>query len=480
MTNFFVNTPICCPSRTEFFTGRYFHNLRGEDGKGCMHANTSAVANPAQGLFGRLTRLGYSTGLFGKVTNNQLYQLQSLVSNRSATYISCPIHYADYYADSYFNYNASRGDVEGTIETINATDPIYGTAYQTSQLGNRSIAWLDSLVATDELPFFMYIGPHAPHVPATPAPWYQDRFSDLKAPRTPNYNVESPDKAAHIRQNPPMTEQLQCWEDQHFRDRWRTLLSVDDLVEGLCERLEHHGLLDSTYVIYSSDHGFKLGQWRVPTAKEHPYETDIHVPLFISGPGIKEGVQLPDIAGNVDFLPTILKLAGEDVPLDETDGREFASLLLGVATEPRRTAWLNEYESNGDRFSDDNSVWVPANATDDFCGGPLPTGPSGIVNHSLCVESDTVGGGNCYFFDSLTSNNWRALRRINSTHNTQYIEVSSSWAWDTLPPVHYEYYDVTNDPYQVKNLYAQLSQSTRDALAAELEAYYQCKGTTCP
>ena len=478
MKNFFVNTPICCPSRTEYFTGRYFHNVRGVNGTGCMHVNTTYVSSPETGIFGRLFKAGYSTGLFGKVTNDQIPLLETLVANNATSYISSPYKYSDYNGAQYFNYNHSNGDTKGTIETMNATDPRFGSLYQTSQLGNRSMAWLDSLVERDALPFFLYLGPHAPHFPADPAPWYEGEFNDSRAPRTPNYNVESPDKTPHIRQNPPMSECLECWEDQHFRDRWRTLLSVDDLVEAVYERLERHGIADNTYFFYTSDHGFKLGQWRVPVAKQHPYETDIRVPFFVSGPGIKEGVELPHLHGNVDFLPTIMTLAGLEVQPGEMDGREFASLILGKHSDSR-TAWLNEYESNGDRISDNIPIWAPK-GFENTCGGPIPAGPSGKVNHSDCIERNETGTGNCYYFDSAKSNTFRALRRINATHDTQYIEYAANWDWCPTCPIWYEYYNVAEDLYQVKNLYYTLPQETRDALASELNEYYKCNGLSCP
>ena len=70
--NFLVNTPICCPSRVEFFTGRYFHNVGPPNHKGhCMHADTTFVGSKETGLFGLLKTNGYNVGVFGKVTNNQ-------------------------------------------------------------------------------------------------------------------------------------------------------------------------------------------------------------------------------------------------------------------------------------------------------------------------------------------------------------------------------------------------------------------------
>ena len=477
MTNFFVATPICCPSRTEFFTGRYFHNIRGVNGTGCMHVDTGNVSDPEHGLFGKFHSNGYSTGIFGKVTNDQTSMLPALAEKKSVSYISSPWAISEYMGLQWFNYNATAGDVNGTMETINKTNPIYGTPYQTSQIGNRSLAWLDDVVARDALPFFMYLGPHAPHCPSQPAPWYENEFSDLKAPRTPNFGVESPNKTTHIRQNGPMSEDLECWIDEHHRDRWRSLLSVDDLVEGVYERLDKYGLTDNTYFFYTSDHGFKLGQWRVATAKLHPYETDIRIPLFAHGPGIAAGVELPDIAGNVDLFPTLLKLAGIDQPV--VDGREFASALLGQDSAPPRTAWLTEYESIHTALADSNSVWTPA-SWQHKCGGQVPTGPAGNFDKKECVELDTVGDGKCYMIDSTTSNNWRALRRINATHDTQYIEYVKTWDFCPGCETYYEYYNVAEDLYQVKNLYYTLPQETRDSLAAEMKEYYACKGASCP
>jgi len=81
-----------------------------------------------------------------------------------------------------------------------------------------------------------------------------DAFPDIKIPLTPNYNVSSPDKTQHVRQNPPLTPLAKCWEDQHFRDRWQTLLSVDDIVRDLFDLLDELDVAKKTFVIYSSDH----------------------------------------------------------------------------------------------------------------------------------------------------------------------------------------------------------------------------------
>ena len=54
-----------------------------------------------------------------------------------------------------------------------------------------------------------------------------------------------------------LTAQAHCWENQHFRNRWRTLLSVDDLVSAVLDSLETAQIMNQTFVVYSSDHGYK-------------------------------------------------------------------------------------------------------------------------------------------------------------------------------------------------------------------------------
>eukprot|EP00756_Hemistasia_phaeocysticola_P043841 Hpha_TRINITY_DN17415_c0_g1::TRINITY_DN17415_c0_g1_i1::g.85729::m.85729/K01137/GNS; N-acetylglucosamine-6-sulfatase len=480
--NFMVHTPICCPSRTEFFTGRYFPNVRGADGQGCMHANTTPVGLMDHGMFGLLTSAGYETGIFGKTTNDQPAQLNRIAAEGSATYIDSPIDYNNYEGRSYFHL------VNGTVTTekLNTTNPRFGTVYQTTQLGNRSLLWLDQILkAKEPKPFFLYLGFHAPHYPAEPAPWYQHLWDNVSAPVTPNYNVSCPDKTQHIRQNPPLTSVVKCWEDQHFRDRWATLKSVDEVVEAVDDKVNAAGQGEKTYYFFTGDHGYKLGQWRVGTSKQHPYETDIRVPFLVKGPGVEEGVHLKQLSGNVDLLPTILELAGLPRP-SWVDGKSMVpflapSLIADVTErETRAAGWrqrfLHAYESVGTYWNDHSNAWAPE-GYEKKCGGAMPRGPSGSVKS--CNESDGIGDGNCYFVDSTHSNSWRALRVMNATHNTQYVEYDRTWTWTAEPDFH-ELYNLDEDPYQLTNIYSVMSQEVKDALHAELTEYYSCKGASCP
>ena len=361
--HFHVNTPICCPSRTEFFSGRYYHNIGPPNDVGkCMHVDTHNAVHPLTSMFGLLKRAGYDVGAFGKITNDAGVVLQLASEWNTMTYIDSPINYNNYMGTTYWRYFPNGSYY---TETLDAEAPEFGTPYQTTQIGNRTLRWLDEkLKAQKETeaaggiakPFFDYIGPHAPHYPAQPAPWYEKEFPDVTIPITPNWNLSSPDKAQHVRQNPAFTELAHCWENQHFRDRWRTLLSVDEVVGAVVDKLTAAGVIDKTFIFYSSDHGYKQGQWRVGTSKQHPYETDIRVPFLARGPGIQAGSKPAQVTGNIDLTPTMLELAGGAAYVPEfMDGHSMVPFLVKTGKvaerEARVSSWreamLNEYLSVG-------------------------------------------------------------------------------------------------------------------------------------
>ena len=92
----------------------------------------------------------------------------------------------------------------------------------------------------------------------------------LSSPRDPAYNASKELLADHhwlIAQQDIITEQQGQQIDHLFRDRWRALLSVDDAVVGVMSALDELGVLDNTFMFFTSDHGYNLGQHRLPSCK---------------------------------------------------------------------------------------------------------------------------------------------------------------------------------------------------------------------
>ena len=69
--------------------------------------------------------------------------------------------------------------------------------------------------------------------------------------------------------------------DEVYRNRWRTLLSVDEMVESIIEKLQSLSLLNETYVIFTSDHGYHMGTFALTIDKRMPYETGIYYTVYL-------------------------------------------------------------------------------------------------------------------------------------------------------------------------------------------------------
>ena len=113
--------------------------------------------------------------------------------------------------------------------------------YTTSVMGNASVRWIKSVLDSgkDHPPFYAWIGPHAPHLPSIPAPWYETHpIGLLTPPRAdvdPRYNYSASDHHPLVAVQPILDGLDAQSIDAEYAKRMRTLLSVDDIVVALHE-----------------------------------------------------------------------------------------------------------------------------------------------------------------------------------------------------------------------------------------------------
>jgi N-acetylglucosamine-6-sulfatase len=128
-----------------------------------------------------------------------------------------------------------------------------------------------------------------------------------------------PGGASWIKRLARLTDEVIEYNDDFYRARLQALQAVDELVEGVIIRLEQAGILENTYIFYTSDNGYHISQHRLNPGKECGFEEDINIPLIVRGPGVPIG-ESKVVTAHTDLAPTFLQLAGAKWGWDGLDG----------------------------------------------------------------------------------------------------------------------------------------------------------------
>jgi N-acetylglucosamine-6-sulfatase len=427
---------------------------QGKAGDGCMHID---VADNASHPFyqrdyfaGYFQELNYTVGLFGKHLNNANPSnflpkgVDEMLINGGGSYLDPTFTVG--------NRNALLEPPLGvTFDNCTATTGM--PCYSTSIIGNASLAWIERHIATDDnekKPFFAFISLKSPHYEdgegfpkAIPAPWYSHTtISESKAPRAPNYNCSVEDRHWLARSQAPMSIKEEEETDQLYVSRLKSLMSVDDLVHDLIQVLEDHNLLSDTYVIFTSDNGYHLGQFRMPEGKWQAYEDDIRLPMMIRGPGIELNVSSTLMATHVDLMPTLLGLAGQAQIPATMDGRNLANCLTrkgGDGCESSASSVLVEYLSLGNTFRYNHTVDTYNHSFVALRLLQSHTNESSLMDHWLYS-----------FGSSVPSVPMRDVKYV------EYRDSRIDWT-AAQSPLEQELFDLERDPYELYNLIRHVS-----------------------
>lgn len=305
----YVSYPVCCPARATFFTGQYAHN----HGVRCLHPPCGGYTALRQGSYLPvwLERAGYVTGHIGKFLNGYGKDARPDKPNGWTEWFGL----IDHTTYRMWGYDIFENDHRVTYGRVMRERR---DLYQTDKLTEKAVEFIDEY-SGGGAPFFLSVAYLAPHHESgrtqertgklvRPAPRHRGRYANWPLPKPRGFNEgDMSDKPRFVAQrNRVITPRREAAITKRFRERWESLLAVDEGVERIVKALRNSRELDNTYVIFTSDHGFMQGEHRIPQGKMVPYDPSTHVPLLIRGPGLPRGRTSGALVGDVDFAPTVL------------------------------------------------------------------------------------------------------------------------------------------------------------------------------
>ena len=361
MDQVYCTNSICGPSRSSILTGQFSHvngfykNVDGGDFNGDL------VTFPKV-----FQQNGYETAVIGKWhlgTTPTGFDYSKVLINWGGQ-------------GTYFNPQFCVNGVDTLVEQ---------TRHSTQVIEDDCIDWL-SQKRDPEKPFMLLYQFKAPHRDWRPDSMYHDLFSDFDFPTPPNFDDDYAGRKAasenmmeignhlnrrDMKQVPPsgltrrdsmrwlaygdkgqfwtphdslQGSELKHWKYQtYIKDYLRCVAGVDRAVGRVLDYLEETGLDENTLVVYTSDQGFYLGEhgW---FDKRWMYEESFKMPFLIQCPGVIEpGMTSSHMAMNIDFGPTLLDMAGLDIP-SSMQGKSFRSAFTEEKQTGRNSVYYHYYE----------------------------------------------------------------------------------------------------------------------------------------
>jgi arylsulfatase A-like enzyme len=410
-SNHFVIDSLCCPSRSAIFTGQYPHddgvftNGGADGGYTAYNRNGDALKSFAIALQGA----GYRTAMMGKYLNRYMPSQDPPAPGWDEW---------DVGGDAYKEYDYDLNE--------NGRDVHYGHApsdYLTDVLARKATNFISTSAASGKA-FALEVATFAAHSPFVPAAQDRGSFPALTAPQTPAFGVKPTAPPNWLARIPPLSSQSLGYINRDFRLRVEDMQAVDRMVGQLQQELVAKGLAQNTYFVFTSDNGYHMGEYGLRPGKQTAFDTDIKVPLYVTGPGVPAGATVNAFTSSIDFAPTFEQIAGLD-PSSSTDGISMMPLWQG---DPPPKGWQQ-------------GVLVEHHGPD-----YLPDDP----------DRQSIDAGNPPSYEAVR------------TADALYVEYDDGDR---------EYYDLAKDPDELHNLAAIAPRSTLAPLQTMLHALENCHGS---
>jgi arylsulfatase len=318
----FSASSICTPSRASVHTGVYplVHQVT-------CHQNRAPCNLPQ--LAELMAAGGYYTAVAGH------YEPERNLGR--GWHEQVPMHRRGPLYESWMAHvRAGRRDVAWSSGTIDR-DASEGNS---SRLTERILRMIAAAEAS-KMPFFLHLCYDDPHPPYFVPPPYDRMVDPASLPLPPRGQDDRlPAWQEQCRQECGTAAATDMDVRRVMATYYGMVTYIDHQMRRVCEELERHGLLENTWIILGSDHGDYCGEKGLFNKSESLYECLLHVPLIIVPPreSPHSGPVCTDhLVSTVDLFPTILRLAGLDVP-DYAQGHDLVDWVEQGCAVPLRDA----------------------------------------------------------------------------------------------------------------------------------------------
>jgi iduronate 2-sulfatase len=337
--------PLCGPSRNSLLTG--------------LHPNSTGIQANAQifrqtipdhhSLPQTFRLAGYFAARIGKLYHyNVPKSIGTDGHDDSASWeMECNPAGCDRLIDEPNIFTLTPGQFGGTLSWYASPG---SDAQQTDGMEAADAEWILERCARDKSrPFFLALGFFRPHTPYVSPKAYFDKYPVDKMPvvhgvKEDQADIPAPGLASYKKEQDKLTDDLRRQAVQGY---YSAISFMDAQAGKVLDALDRLGLTNNTIVVFTSDHGYHLGEhglWQ----KQSLFEESTRVPLIVAGPGVAKPGVAESPVGLIDLYPTLTEMCGVEAPKN-LQGQSLTAMLKDTTVKGR--GWALTQVVRGGNFN---------------------------------------------------------------------------------------------------------------------------------